>query len=148
MAEETLTDTAGSARPTTTGGCLCGDIRYEIAGKLRDVVVCHCRQCQKWSGYLVAATAVAPGGLTIFGEPQLRWYRASSHASRGFCRRCGSSLFWKPDDGAYMAVMAGGLDMPSGLTISSHIFCADKADYDRITDTLPCFAQDSDVQRP
>jgi hypothetical protein len=39
------------------GGCLCGAVRYEVRGPLRDVLVCHCVECRRWSGHLFAATA-------------------------------------------------------------------------------------------
>ena len=40
-----------------TGGCACGGVRYEVHGKLRDVITCHCVQCRRTSGHFVAATA-------------------------------------------------------------------------------------------
>jgi len=33
-----------------TGGCRCGDIRYEIQGAPVAQVACHCRDCQYVSG--------------------------------------------------------------------------------------------------
>ena len=44
-------------RPRQTGGCLCGAVRYRVAGPLRDVVACHCAQCRRSSGHFAAATA-------------------------------------------------------------------------------------------
>ena len=33
-----------------TGGCLCGAVRYQVHGPLRDVLICHCVECRRWHG--------------------------------------------------------------------------------------------------
>ncbi len=125
-----------------TGGCLCGAVRYEITGTMRKVVYCHCEQCRKTSGHFVAATAVDLDQLQVVEDSGLTWYQSSNIADRGFCNRCGSSLFWRPGHGKYMAVMAGALDAPTGLTSREHIHVDDASDYYEITDGLPQFPHD------
>lgn len=121
------------------GRCLCGDVRFRGRGACRPVLVCHCRQCARWSGYLIAATAIPTESFSLLAcGDQLRWYPSSETAERGFCMTCGSSLFWRPSDHSYMAIVAGVFDQPSGLTLDSHVFIKDCADYDRIMDTLQC----------
>lgn len=124
-----------------TGRCLCGAVRFELAPPLRDVIVCHCRQCARWTGYAVAATAVSPDKLKIkAGAGDLKWYKSSEHAERGFCSACGSSLFWKPADDTRVAVLAGSLDPPTGIGVRAHIFVADKSDYYEIEGDAPQYA--------
>jgi hypothetical protein len=124
------------------GSCLCGVIRFELSPPVRDVIVCHCGQCAKWAGYAVAATAVAPENFKLLsGESELKWYAATDSAERGFCGRCGSSLFWRPADGSRISVLAGTLEPPTGLVTSAHIFVASKSDYYEITDGAPQFQQ-------
>ncbi|UXU75748.1 MULTISPECIES: GFA family protein [unclassified Paracoccus (in: a-proteobacteria)] len=116
------------------GHCLCGRIRFHgtyDAG--HDLRACHCSQCRRWSGHVWAA--ILPRSLTIEGEPA--WYRASEIARRGFCRDCGSSLFWQRDGSPIIDVAAGAIDSPTGLRMLGHIFVADKGDYYDIADGLP-----------
>lgn len=121
-----------------TGGCLCGAIRFELSPPIRDVIVCHCRQCAQWTGFAVAATAVATDNFKLVsGAGALKWYASSAHAERGFCKVCGSSLLWKPSDGSRISVLAGSLDPPTGLTVSAHIFVAGKSDYYEIAGGAP-----------
>ena len=133
-----------STAPTNnpTGGCLCEAVRYEVTGPQRKVVYCHCAQCRKTSGHYVAATAVDVDKLTFTEDSGLRWYRSSDIAERGFCQHCGSSLFWRPDHGKYVALMAGALDAPTGLTSREHIHVDDASDYYELTDGLPQYPQD------
>lgn len=119
-----------------TGGCHCGAVRYAVDGPLREVIYCHCGQCRKQSGHFVAATRCADAALSVTGAGNLTWYASSPTARRGFCRQCGSLLFWKAQDSEGTSIMAGSLDSPTGLVESHHIFVADKGDYYRIDDRL------------
>jgi hypothetical protein len=128
---------------TARGGCLCGGVRFEVRGPLRDVIACHCSQCRRTSGHFVAATAVRTVDLVLTAEAGLRWYRSSAAAERGFCSHCGGNLFWRrraPGSEA-TSIMAGTLDPPTGLKIVRHIFVADKSDYYDIGDGAPQSAQ-------
>ena len=71
----------------------------------------------------------------------LSWFRASDIARRGFCRNCGSFLFWQHNDEETISISMGVLDAPTGLKLARHIFVADKGDYYDITDDLPQEAQ-------
>ena len=53
----------------------------------------------------------------------------------GFCATCGSQMFWD-GLGDNLSIFAGCFDGATGVTISGHIFCADKGDYYEITDGL------------
>lgn len=117
-----------------TGGCLCGEISYDVSGPLRPVVACHCVQCRKTSGHHVAATSCAREDIEISGK--VTWYQSSDTARRGFCGTCGSNLFWD-GAGVNLSIFAGTLDGPTGLKMAGHIFCADKGDYYELSDDLP-----------
>ncbi|MDX1499629.1 MAG: GFA family protein [Woeseiaceae bacterium] len=126
------------------GSCLCGAVTYTVTGRLRGVIACHCEQCRRTSGHFVAATACTTGQLAISGSDTLRWYRSSPEAERGFCSVCGSSLFWRPGHGRYVAIMAGTLARPTGLATIGHIHTDSASDYYAIDDGLPQFPGDSD----
>lgn len=120
------------------GSCLCGGVTFELKGKLRNSVACHCVQCRKTSGHFVSATQVGPDQLSLTRDDTLQWYRSSPPAERGFCNRCGSSLFWRhEDDAGAVSVMSGTLDGATGIQTEKHIFVADKGDYYEIADQLP-----------
>ena len=117
-----------------TGRCLCGAIHFEIDGPLRDVVVCHCSQCRRQHGAPPGYTQAAWEHIRLDGEESLAWYRSSEKARRGFCRICGSSLFWEPIGTRRVSIAAGSLDAPTGLRTIRHIFVADKGDEYEIHD--------------
>ena len=123
--------------PPYSGGCLCGAVRYHVTGPLRPVIACHCQQCRRTSGHYVAATAAAHAHISIEGEGNLTWFVSSPEARRGFCRLCGSNLFWQGTDRPYISIMAGSVDGATGLKLERHIFVAAKGDYYQIADGVP-----------
>jgi hypothetical protein len=125
------------------GACLCGSITLRIDKFTRDVSVCHCQQCRKQTGHVLAAASTLDEHLHIDGEEHLTWYAASDSAKRGFCNTCGSVLLWKSNDSETTSIMAGCIESPTGLTIKHHIFVADKGDYYTIDDGLPRHPQSS-----
>jgi hypothetical protein len=110
------------------GGCLCGGVRYEVTGPLRDVVVCHCSRCLRSHGHAAAYSACARDDLALVRDGTLRWYEADGRA-RGFCSECGASLFWSADGRPTISIAAGSLDQPTGLRTVAHIYTSDRADY-------------------
>jgi len=116
---------------------MCGRIRYEVRGKLRDVIACHCVQCRKSSGHFVAATACRRSSFRLLKEDTLRWYVAVPGYRRGFCGACGSSLFFEEDGSERVSIAAGTLDEPQGLSIVAHIFASEAGDYYDIGTGVP-----------
>ncbi len=112
-----------------TGSCLCGGVRFEAEGPLRDVWACHCGLCRRTSGHYWAATSVPLECLRLIADDTLAWFHSSAAARRGFCRRCGASLFWKPAMEERMAIAAGALDGPTGLRAAKHVHTEDAGDY-------------------
>jgi hypothetical protein len=112
-----------------TGSCLCGGVRFELRGELDAIVACHCTQCRKQTGHFWASTHTANDDLHFVSDETLHWFRSSARAKRGFCDRCGSTLFWTIDGAATTSVCAGAIDGLTGLKLAGHIFVADAGDY-------------------
>ncbi|WP_298938022.1 GFA family protein [uncultured Ruegeria sp.] len=116
------------------GSCLCGRVKYLIQGAPRQVVGCHCTQCRKSSGHYVAATQVENQHLQIDGQPNITWFQSSATARRGFCKNCGSQLFWARLDSAHTSVMAGTIDGGTGLRMDRQLHPETKGDYYSLPD--------------
>ena len=70
------------------GSCLCGNVTFEVTGEVLRTSACHCTMCRKQSGHVWASGSVRPDDISIHGD--VRWFRASEKAERGFCPSCGS----------------------------------------------------------
>ncbi|WP_130926310.1 GFA family protein [Pseudomonas sp. Sample_14] len=90
-----------------TGGCLCGDVRFQASGEPYRIGLCHCLDCRKIHGALFHASAIFPvDAVTITGETH-------EYQGRHFCPRCGSSVFNRSAD--EVEVNLGALDAPDQL---------------------------------
>jgi len=125
--------------PRATGRCLCGAVRYEVRGALRDVVYCHCDECKRWNGSVGAYAATRVADLVV-SSGVVSWIASPDSdrgARRGFCAECGSSLFWDPADEDSISIAAGTLDRPTGLRSAGHWYTHQAGDYYELDDELP-----------
>jgi hypothetical protein len=120
-----------------TGRCLCGAVRYEVRGPLRDVLICHCEECRRWHGHVSAFTAARREDLTLGDERAVRWIdspASDTRARRGFCGQCGSSLFWDAPGRDTISIAAGTLDGDPGLRVAGHVYVSQRAGYYELPD--------------
>ena len=122
---------------THTGSCLCGAVAYEVTGPLRPVSFCHCVQCRKTTGHIMAATSASQKDFRLTCDDGLKWYVSSPSAKRGFCANCGSTMFWQSNERDTISITAGTLDGDTGLAVNRHIFCKFKGDYYTIPEDEP-----------
>ncbi len=123
-----------------TGGCLCGDVRFEISGPIRDIVCCHCSRCRKVQGSAFATNGnVARDDFRFLsGEAQLTGYKSSPDQTKYFCKKCGSPILSRsvaqPDQ---IRIRLGTIDGDIAERPEAHIFVSSKANWEDICDDLP-----------
>ena len=110
------------------GRCVCGAVKFRLPRAPQSVSMCHCGQCRRWSGGAGTITA-ATDGVEIDSGDTLAWYKTSAD-ERGFCRQCGSSLFWRhADSGDICDVCVGALEDDSDLRLQQHVYIDRKPPY-------------------
>jgi hypothetical protein len=115
-------------------------VRFSVRGPLRDVLVCHCVECRRWTGRAWAVTAARDGDLELGDTDALVWIespRSALRASRGFCSRCGSSLFFKAPGRDRTGISVGSLDDPADVTAVGHIWVEQAVEWDPPAAGLP-----------
>ncbi len=110
------------------GKCLCGLVKVRAAPVRRHVEACHCTKCRRWGGS--AYVGVRCGRDVEFegGENVVR-YRSSDWAERGFCRRCGSNLFFHYLPKGTYGLLAGLFPDEALEPLGEEIFIDEKPDY-------------------
>ena len=123
-----------------TGGCLCRAVRYEIAGELAPVELCHCSMCRRASGTAFASnmSVRAEDFRVTSGEASLKSYESRPGKERLFCAACGSPIISRSQgDPTMVRVRAGTLDEPAPTHAAFHFHVASKAGWLPIADDLP-----------
>jgi len=114
--------------PAIAGGCLCGKVRYSAHAEPIFVGLCHCHDCQKFTGSAFSTVIAVPkpavavtGTLKGFTKPG----NSGKPTHRWFCPECGSSVMDEAEamPGAVM-IFAGTLDDPSWVKPGAQIYCA------------------------
>ena len=125
------------------GGCLCGEVRYEVIGASVWSAICYCESCTRAAG----APAIAWAG---FGKSKFRLlkgrieiHESSPGVLRGFCRQCGTSLTYQKNpkvlegaqDDVYVATRT--LDDPSAYPPDEHVLYGERVGWFNVDDELP-----------
>ena len=125
-----------------TGACLCGAVRYTILAEPVISGLCHCRDCQRFTGSAFGAMViVSKEALTINGTMKTFTSLGGSGKPilRHFCPECGSSIAEETGNAPGRVILnIGTLDDPKSVTPAREIFC----DY-----ALPWVQTTGDMQR-
>jgi len=110
-------------KQTYTGGCQCGQVRYEVAADIGEVMSCNCSRCVRL-GWLISFVP-APDFKLISGEGATTDYQFNKHhIHHRFCSTCGIQSFaqGKGPGGAEMVAInvrcLDGVD-PGGLKVKT-----------------------------
>lgn len=107
-----------------SGQCLCGAVKFTAQPANKEMAVCHCSMCRRWSGGAFMCAECA--SLVFEDESALGVYVSSEWGERLFCKECGSSLAWRTHDLSLVAVSIHALDDPAAFAFSSEIFIDEK----------------------
>jgi len=119
--------------------CLCGGIKLRTQGYHRNVQNCHCIQCMKTHGHHAAYTNVEERNVKFLKKRTLKWFKSSKRAKRGFCNKCGASLFFKIIGAKTISIAAGMFNRPVKLKTTMNIFVKGKSDYYKLDSRMAKF---------
>lgn len=124
------------------GSCLCGKIKFEVSTFQPVYANCFCSMCQKSSGS--AFTTYAPvrneNMRWLEGKDDIKIYKSSELAERGFCSLCGSNLYFRElGDDTQIEIALGALDEEPDHFPTSNIYVATKPGWIEGIDQLPSF---------
>jgi hypothetical protein len=113
-----------------TGGCQCGNVRYEVTQEPQLVYTCHCTDCQRLtsSAFSMAAVIPAKAFRVTRGDPQtlVRTADSGRKVARLVCGSCGSWLSSTSTFNSTVRVRAGTLDDTSSLRPTMHFWTRSK----------------------
>ncbi len=123
-----------------TGGCFCGQVRYEADAEPFYETICHCTDCRRIVGAASVAWFTVPRASLhwVRGEPAN--VRSSAKAVRRFCGTCGTSLSFESDETPdEIDVTTASLDDPEAVPPRDHTQAATRLSWVRLADGLPAY---------
>ncbi len=110
-----------SKNKTINGACLCGAVTVTVKLEKDTFDACHCGMCRKWGGG-PALTVDAGTDVQFLGEDFITVYDSSEWAERGFCKRCGTHLFYRLKESGFCNLPMGLLQTTDHLKFHTQIF--------------------------
>ena len=108
--------------------CLCGKVNITASKRDDKVGACHCSTCRKWGGG--PFMAVDCGDAVQFeGEDFIQVFDSSEWADRGFCKACGTHLFYRLKQTQQYFMLAGLFDSEEALEFDHQVFIEEKPTY-------------------
>ena len=117
------------------GSCLCGGVVVATADH-HEISVCHCSMCRRWAGGPLLAVHCG-ADVEFSGEIAPATYQSSDWAKRGFCPKCGTSLFYHLLPSNEYILSAGLFDGSTKFRMVSQIFIDEKPDYYSFANDTP-----------
>jgi hypothetical protein len=99
-----------------SGGCQCGAVRYHVSAMLDTSHICHCRMCQKAAGNFFAALVGIPRDAIVWTRGEPASFYSSDQVARGFCRDCGTPLYYDYLSSKHLNLTTGSFDEPARFT--------------------------------
>jgi hypothetical protein len=122
------------------GGCLCGAIRYRVAGEPLALSLCHCKSCRLAAGAPSVAWVVLRSSELVFLAGTPKRFQSSPGVLRGFCDRCGTSLAYQREaEPETIDVTTASLDRPDAFAPEREIWTAEKLVWERLNESLRQF---------
>lgn len=103
------------------GKCLCGSVTMTMDLEKTDYDVCHCGMCRKYTGGPLFSID-AGENVTFKGEEFITTYDSSEWAQRGFCKKCGSHIFYRLKKSGFMNFSLGFLEQTDAFHFHMQIF--------------------------
>jgi len=122
-----------SKKAHVKGKCLCGKIGIETKEFSVKVGACHCSICRKWGGGPLMSSDC--GTAVLFsGEENIEVYPSSEWAERGFCKSCGTHLFYRLLDTGQYIMPVGFFENLPDVTFDHQVFIDEKPAYYNFAD--------------
>lgn len=119
-----------SENSSVQGKCLCGKVQVRAQIAEKHVDICHCGMCRAWAGGPSLGVQVTSAEqVEMDGEEHVSVYTSSEWAERGFCKHCGTHLFYRLKDGSFYNIPMGLLQDMNGFKLNMQIFIDRKPDF-------------------
>lgn len=117
-----------------SGRCLCGHVTVSATLDSQSAGACHCSICRRWGGGPLLAVECGKE-VSFTGSQYIQVYSSSDWAERGFCRDCGTHLFYRLKQGGFYALPVGLFDGQPDWQLEHQVFIDEKPSFYSFAET-------------
>ena len=123
-----------------SGGCSCGQLRYQISQPPKVVAICHCRSCQLAAGAESVGWAVCAMASFKWLGAEPKYYKSSEDVTRSFCGNCGTALSYQCN-AEFIDVTLASLDNPEQFPPQNEVWLKHRISWNPANPQLTSFEE-------
>lgn len=125
-----------SENTSATAHCLCHKVKIHAANRSSEVHVCHCGMCRRWGGSPLFAVYCG-GDVKGIDHELVGVFQSSDWAERGFCKNCGTHLFYRIKANQHYIIPAGLFEDQQNLQLTEQIYIDHKPNFYDFANVTP-----------
>jgi len=110
------------------GSCLCGAVHFKAHNAQKSMGACHCNMCRKWGGGPYMSVR-CESEVSFDGKDSISEFSSSAWADRGFCKTCGTHLYFRLKENGHYFIPAGAFDDQDQFTFDRQVYIDSKPHY-------------------
>ena len=110
------------------GQCVCGSVSFTANKMNTSVGACHCKMCRQWGGGPFMEVDCGTD-VSFSGEENISIFNSSDWAERGFCKNCGTHLFYRLKENKLHIIPVGIFDDDIEFVFDKQVFVEERPHY-------------------
>lgn len=128
------------------GRCLCKAVAV-ITAEQSEIGACHCGTCRAWTGGAPRFSMSCGSDVQFIGQEHISRFKSSALAERGFCKHCGTHIYYHFLPQNNYIISAGLFADSEYFNLTIQVFIDKKPRYYTLSNQTPTLTEQQIIER-